>query len=79
MATEPINKYTSNHTFIIINFIINNMFSYFVCRYYVSSILQFQIHRALCKATQQYDTGDQNKPLHKCDIYRQPEAGNILK
>ncbi|XP_058820617.1 angiotensin-converting enzyme-like [Topomyia yanbarensis] len=33
----------------------------------------------MCTASRQYDPLDPNKPLHKCDIYRQPAAGNILK
>ncbi|XP_055902630.1 angiotensin-converting enzyme isoform X1 [Eupeodes corollae] len=48
-------------------------------KYFVSTVLQFQIYRAMCKVSKQYDPSDPNKPLHKCDIYRQPEAGNLLK
>ncbi|XP_053696511.1 angiotensin-converting enzyme [Sabethes cyaneus] len=48
-------------------------------KYFFSNVLQFQIHRAMCSASRQYDPLDPNKPLHKCDIYRQPAAGNILK
>ncbi|CAG9132164.1 unnamed protein product [Plutella xylostella] len=47
-------------------------------RYFVSNVLQFQIHRALCERTGQFIPGDPSHPLHKCDIYRQPEAGRIL-
>ncbi|CAH0729150.1 unnamed protein product, partial [Brenthis ino] len=46
--------------------------------YFVSTILQFQIHRALCERTGQFIPGDPSRPLHKCDIYRNPEAGRIL-
>uniref|UniRef100_A0A8C2A4M7 Angiotensin-converting enzyme n=1 Tax=Cyprinus carpio TaxID=7962 RepID=A0A8C2A4M7_CYPCA len=42
-------------------------------RYFVSFILQFQIHQKLCQAAGH--TG----PLHKCDIYRSREAGAILE
>lgn len=42
-------------------------------RYFVSFILQFQFHEKLCAAAKH--TG----PLHTCDIYRSPEAGEILK
>nr|XP_046233461.1 angiotensin-converting enzyme [Scatophagus argus] len=42
-------------------------------RYFVSFILQFQLHEKLCQAANH--TG----PLHKCDIYRSAEAGAILK
>ncbi|XP_072417140.1 angiotensin-converting enzyme isoform X2 [Chiloscyllium punctatum] len=41
-------------------------------RYFVSFILQFQFHKALCNASGH--TG----PLHKCDIYKSQEAGKIL-
>uniref|UniRef100_A0A671V1T5 Angiotensin-converting enzyme n=1 Tax=Sparus aurata TaxID=8175 RepID=A0A671V1T5_SPAAU len=42
-------------------------------RYFVSFILQFQLHEKLCEAANH--TG----PLHTCDIYRSAEAGTILK
>uniref|UniRef100_A0A8D3EAR7 Angiotensin-converting enzyme n=1 Tax=Scophthalmus maximus TaxID=52904 RepID=A0A8D3EAR7_SCOMX len=42
-------------------------------RYFVSFILQFQLHEKLCEAAKH--TG----PLHTCDIYRSKEAGAILK
>ncbi|XP_058056752.1 angiotensin-converting enzyme [Anopheles bellator] len=48
-------------------------------KYFFSNVLQFQIYRSLCTAAGQYDPQDPTKPLHKCDIYRQPAAGNILK
>uniref|UniRef100_T1E6J3 Angiotensin-converting enzyme n=1 Tax=Crotalus horridus TaxID=35024 RepID=T1E6J3_CROHD len=41
-------------------------------RYFVSFIIQFQFHQALCKAAGH--TG----PLYKCDIYQSKEAGKIL-
>ncbi|KAF2982124.1 hypothetical protein EK904_009087 [Melospiza melodia maxima] len=42
-------------------------------RYFVSFILQFQFHKALCQAANH--TG----PLHTCDIYRSKEAGDKLR
>ncbi|XP_036073024.1 angiotensin-converting enzyme-like [Oryzias melastigma] len=42
-------------------------------RYFVSYILQFQLHEKLCEAANH--TG----PLHTCDIYRSKEAGALLK
>ncbi|KAI8042534.1 hypothetical protein M5D96_003847 [Drosophila gunungcola] len=48
-------------------------------RYFFSTVLQFQIYRGLCRESGQYIPGDPRKPLHLCDIYRQPAAGNILK
>ncbi|KAF6728427.1 Angiotensin-converting enzyme [Oryzias melastigma] len=42
-------------------------------RYFVSFILQFQLHEKLCEAANH--TG----PLHTCDIYRSKEAGALLK
>ncbi|KAL8175812.1 UNVERIFIED_CONTAM: hypothetical protein K2H54_008788 [Gekko kuhli] len=41
-------------------------------RYFVSFILQFQFHKALCQAANH--TG----PLHTCDIYQSREAGRKL-
>ncbi|KAI2584452.1 angiotensin I converting enzyme [Homo sapiens] len=41
-------------------------------RYFVSFIIQFQFHEALCQAAGH--TG----PLHKCDIYQSKEAGQRL-
>ncbi|NXE25143.1 ACE enzyme, partial [Ardeotis kori] len=41
-------------------------------RYFVSFVIQFQFHQALCAAAGH--TG----PLHKCDIYQSKEAGKIL-
>jgi len=47
-------------------------------RYFVSFIVQFQFHKALCMKAGQYDPLDPTKPLHKCDIYQSAEAGNAL-
>ncbi|KAM8988729.1 angiotensin-converting enzyme [Ara ararauna] len=41
-------------------------------RYFVSFVIQFQFHQALCAAAKH--TG----PLHTCDIYQSKEAGKIL-
>ncbi|XP_033124152.1 angiotensin-converting enzyme-like [Anneissia japonica] len=41
-------------------------------RYFVSFVIQFQFHEALCAAAGQ--TG----PLYKCDIYQSKEAGTLL-
>nr|XP_008530916.1 PREDICTED: angiotensin-converting enzyme-like [Equus przewalskii] len=42
-------------------------------RYFVSFILQFQFHQALCK-----EAGHQG-PLHQCDIYQSTQAGAKLR
>ncbi|XP_029646875.2 angiotensin-converting enzyme [Octopus sinensis] len=42
-------------------------------RYFVSHLIQFQFHEALCKAANY--TGE----LHKCDIYKSPEAGRKME
>ena len=42
-------------------------------RYFLADILQFQLHRALCRAAGQ--TG----PLHRCSIYGSKEAGQRLQ
>lgn len=41
-------------------------------RYFVSFIIQFQFHQALCKAAKH------EGPLHTCDIYKSTEAGKLL-
>ncbi|CAL8085575.1 unnamed protein product [Orchesella dallaii] len=39
--------------------------------YFVSHILQFQLHKGLCKIAKQYPA----QPLHQCDLYGSKEAG----
>lgn len=41
-------------------------------RYFVSFVIQFQFHEALCQAA------GHKGPLHKCDIYQSLEAGRRL-
>lgn len=41
-------------------------------RYFVSFVVQFQFHEALCKAA------NHEGPLHKCDIYKSTDAGKLL-
>ncbi|GBM64391.1 Angiotensin-converting enzyme [Araneus ventricosus] len=41
-------------------------------RYFVSHVIQFQFHKALC------DAAGYKGPLHKCDIYRNKKAGQLL-
>lgn len=41
-------------------------------RYFVSTIIQFQFHKALC------DAAEYKGPLHKCDIYQNKKAGEVL-
>ncbi|XP_075701161.1 angiotensin-converting enzyme isoform X2 [Rhinoderma darwinii] len=41
-------------------------------RYFISFVIQFQFHKALCKAA------GQTEALHKCDIYQSKEAGKLL-
>ncbi|XP_074039099.1 angiotensin-converting enzyme [Leptinotarsa decemlineata] len=48
-------------------------------RYFISFVIQFQFHRALCEKAGQYDPNNPKKPLHECDIYENTEAGNVLK
>ncbi|KAL5009598.1 hypothetical protein ScPMuIL_011903 [Solemya velum] len=42
-------------------------------RYFVSYIIQFQFHKALC------DAAGHVGPLHQCDIYRSVSSGNLLR
>jgi oligoendopeptidase F len=48
-------------------------------RYFVSHILQFQFHKALCIKAGQYDPNNgTSRPLHRCDIYNSKEAGKLF-
>ncbi|XP_073969369.1 angiotensin-converting enzyme-like [Rhodnius prolixus] len=48
-------------------------------RYFVSFVIQFQFHRALCEKANQFDSSNPSlHPLHQCDIYKSHEAGNLL-
>lgn len=47
-------------------------------RYFVSFVIQFQFHKALCIEAGQYDPNDPSLPLHKCDIYQSKAAGKKL-
>lgn len=42
-------------------------------RYFVSFLVQFQFHEALCKAA------NNKGPLHLCNVYNSKEAGAKLK
>ncbi|KAG9343794.1 hypothetical protein JZ751_013175 [Albula glossodonta] len=46
--------------------------SHLVERYFISYVIQFQFHEALCRAA------NHSGPLHTCDIYRSKEAGKLL-
>lgn len=49
-------------------------------RYFVSFIVQFQFHQALCEKAGQFDPKNpKSKPLHECDIYQSKNAGNAFK
>lgn len=45
----------------------------YVCRYFISFVLEFHFHKALCRAA------NYAGPLHKCDIYNSKEAGKKLR
>ncbi|XP_063595394.1 angiotensin-converting enzyme-like [Penaeus indicus] len=48
-------------------------------RYFLSTIVQFQFHKALCIKAKEYDPDNPLKPLHKCDIHQSSEAGSALR
>ncbi|ROT83106.1 angiotensin converting enzyme [Penaeus vannamei] len=48
-------------------------------RYFLSTIIQFQFHKALCMKSQEYDPDNPLKPLHKCDNHQSSEAGSALR
>ena len=41
-------------------------------RYFVSHVLQFQFHKAMC------DAAGHTGPLLRCDVYNSQEAGKLL-
>ncbi|PIK62066.1 putative angiotensin-converting enzyme [Apostichopus japonicus] len=45
---------------------------YSFMRYYMRTIIQFQFHKAMC------DAKNHEGPLHTCDIYNSPQAGDKL-
>ncbi|XP_014258853.1 angiotensin-converting enzyme-like isoform X1 [Cimex lectularius] len=47
-------------------------------RYFVSTVLQFQIFRGLCRAAVKQAHLNPSDPLYKCDVYRSSAAGNVL-
>nr|CAD7409048.1 unnamed protein product [Timema cristinae] len=48
-------------------------------RYFISAILEFQMHRHMCEVVGEYDPNDTRKPLHSCDIYQKQQAGTLLR
>jgi peptidyl-dipeptidase A len=47
-------------------------------RYFISGIVQLQMHKSLCIAAGEYDASDPSKSLHNCDIYGSKAAGSKL-
>ncbi|KAL1132436.1 hypothetical protein AAG570_010391 [Ranatra chinensis] len=47
-------------------------------RYFVATVLQFQIHRKICREAAKEHRLKTSVPLHKCDIYRSKAAGRAL-
>lgn len=43
--------------------------------YFISHVLEFQLHKSVCKVAGQLENG---APLHKCDIDGSREVGNLL-
>jgi peptidyl-dipeptidase A len=53
-------------------------------RYFVSNIIQFQFHKAVCIKAGEYESGirgaqNPTRSLSNCDIYQSQEAGNAFK
>ena len=46
---------------------------YYIFRYFISYVIQFQFHKSLC------DAAGHTGPLHRCDIYQSKEAGQLLR
>lgn len=48
-------------------------------RYFISFVVQFQFHKALCIEAEQYDpTNPLSKPLSQCNIYGNKKAGKLF-
>lgn len=47
--------------------------------YFIAHILDLQLHKALCEAAGEYEKGNPEKPLHKCDIDGSTRAGDLLR
>lgn len=47
--------------------------------YFVAHILEYQLYRSLCIAAGQYEPGNAEKPLHKCDLEGSTAAGQRLR
>lgn len=47
-------------------------------RYFVSFVVQFQFHKAMCLKAGEYDPSSPALPLHRCDVDRSKEAGDAL-
>jgi hypothetical protein len=61
----------------ILHFITDILWVYYVdpplyYRYFVSFVIQFQFHKALC------EEAGQTGPLYQCDIYQSKAAGKKL-
>jgi len=56
-------------------------FDFFIVlhRYFVSMIIQFQFHEALCIEAGEFNPDDRTNFLHNCDIYGSHAAGNKLR
>ena len=48
------------------------------CSRFVSTVLQFQLHEALCLTAGQYAPNDPRRPMYRCDIYNDHKAGAML-
>ena len=52
---------------------VESFLAYFSIRYFISSVLQFQFHKAACKLA------GVEGPLHQCSIYQSKEAGKKIR
>lgn len=63
--------------YILVCIILNSVF--LVSRYYISYIIQFQFHQALCQLAGEYNSDDTSQLLSNCDVYQSIEAGQALR
>lgn len=71
-------RHSETSTYMYYTELFSDQFPNILYRYFVSFILQFQFHKALCIRAGQYNRFDPALPLHHCNIYRSTAAGNAL-
>lgn len=51
----------------------------FLSRYFVSTVIEFQLYEGLCKTARLFDSSETMKPLFKCDFSNNKAVGTRLR